>query len=145
MATLERHIAGEDESPPTEHLDPHHFYAAYAFDNATSRRRDVAVLLHEAQRLSYPVRYWWLSEAMDLQDAPDRLIVCVHHPSLAEDAGMDLYSALSKIAQKHEVAWDSLEAAQDDGHHLTLCPLQYFGLRPWSGTRDQGLVFAVQP
>ena len=109
MATLEMHIAGEDESPPTENLDPHHFYAAYVFESAALRGRDVAVLIHEAQRLSYPVRYWWLSEAMDLQDAPDRLIVCVHHP------------------------------------HLTLCPLQYFGLRPWSGTRDQGLVFAVQP
>ncbi len=114
MPAQERFIAGEDKSVPKESLDPRHFYAAYVFDDAETRRRDVAVLLHEAQRLSYPVRYWWLSEAVDLQDAPDRLIVCVHHPSSAEDAGMDLYSTMSKIAQKHEVAWDELEAAQVD-------------------------------
>ncbi len=115
MATPEQHLAPElGEQPSPENLDPHHFYAAYVFDNATTRRRDVSVLIHEAQRLSNPVRYWWLSEAMDLPDAPDRLIVCVHHPSSAEDAGMDLYTTLSKIAQKHKVAWDNLEAAQVD-------------------------------
>src|SRR5512135_3233307 len=105
MAAQER-VTGEGDSSPHEDLSPHHFYAAYVFDDAGTCRRDVAVLLHEAQRLSYPVRYWWLSEAMDPQDAPDRLIVCVHHPSSAEDAGMDLYTTMSRIAQKHKVAWD---------------------------------------
>jgi len=38
---------------------------------------------------------------------PYRLIVCVHHPSVAEDAGMDLYEAL----EEREVTWDGLEAA----------------------------------
>ena len=115
MGSPEQHLApGLGEQSRIEAIDPHHFYAAYVFDDAATRRRDVAALLHEAQRLSYPVRYWWLSEAMDLQDAPDRLVVCVHHPSSAEDAGMDLYTALSKIAQKHKVAWDELEAAQVD-------------------------------
>jgi hypothetical protein len=50
MGTLERHIAGEDESPPTENLDPHHFYAAYVFESAALRRRDVATLFEQAHR-----------------------------------------------------------------------------------------------
>ena len=44
---------------------------------------------------------------MELQDFPDRLIVCVHHPSVSEDAGMDLYDAL----KEKKVTWDDLEAA----------------------------------
>ena len=44
---------------------------------------------------------------MDLQGNSDRLVVCVHHPSMAEDAGMDLY----EILKEHEVAWDGLGAA----------------------------------
>ena len=64
--------------------------------------------------LGYPVRYWWLSEAMELQGSPDRLIVCVHHPSLGENAGMDLYNTLRQAAQKHKTLWDDLEAAQVD-------------------------------
>ena len=107
-------IEGVGEPSSNENLDPHHFYAAYVFDDAATHRRDVAVLVHEAQQLGYPVRYWWLSEAMDLQDAPDRLIVCVHHPSLGENAGMDLYNTLRQAAQKHKTAWDDLEAAQVD-------------------------------
>ncbi len=114
MAAQERRIAGEGESLPQENLDPHHFYAAYVFDNAGDRRRDLTVLIDQANRLGYPVRYWWLSEAMEIEDSPDRLIVCVHHPSLAEDAGMDLYETLRQGAVKHEVAWDDLEAAAVD-------------------------------
>ena len=102
------------DQPAKENLDPRHFYAAYVFDSAPTRRRDVTVLIHEAQQLGYPVRYWWLSEAMELQGSPDRLIVCVHHPSLSEDAGMDLYNVLSQTAQKHRVKWDDLEAAHVD-------------------------------
>ena len=44
---------------------------------------------------------------MELQGFSDRLIVCVHHPSVSEDAGMDLYGSL----KKKEVIWDDLEAA----------------------------------
>ena len=51
----------------------------------------------QARRFGYPVRYWWLSEAVDLQGFPDRLIVCAHHPSRDEDAGMDLYDALDTL------------------------------------------------
>jgi hypothetical protein len=100
------------------HVDPHefqggeilsgrHFYAAYVFDQAESRQADVQAVLQHATRLGYPVRYWWLSAVMDLQGSPDRLIVCVHHPSSSEDAGMDLYETL-RAAQ---VEWDDLDVA----------------------------------
>ncbi len=83
MGTPEQRLpTGVADQLSKENLDPRHFYAAYVFDNAPTRRRDVAVLIHEAQHLGYPARYWWLSEAMELQGSPDRLIVCVHHPSL---------------------------------------------------------------
>src|SRR5262245_8004609 len=102
MGTPEQHVApGSSEQSQPETLDSLHFYAAYVFDDAPTRRRDIAVLMHEAQHLGYPVRYWWMSEAMEPQDSPDRLIMCVHHPSLGEDAGMDLYEKLSRLAQKH--------------------------------------------
>ena len=90
-----------------EDLDPRHFYAAYVFDQAQERKDDITTLIEQAQNLGYPVRYWWLSEAMALQGHPDRLIVCVHHPSSNADAGMDLYETL----KEHQVAWDELEAA----------------------------------
>jgi hypothetical protein len=51
---------------------------------------------------------------MDLQGNPDRLIVCVHHPSSAEDAGMDLYEAL----KERRVTWDGLEAAAVDEYRV---------------------------
>jgi hypothetical protein len=89
-----------------EELDPRHFYAAYVFAHAHERGEDVAALIEQAQLLGYPVRYWWLSQAMGPQGNPDRLIVCVHHPSMAEDAGMDLYEAL----EERQVTWDGLEA-----------------------------------
>ena len=38
---------------------------------------------------------------------PDRLIVCVHHPTRDEDAGMDLYQSL----REKNVEWAELEAA----------------------------------
>ena len=97
MGTPEQFSAPDSgQHVASENLDPSHFYAAYVFDDASSRRRDVAVLIYEAQRLGYATRYWWLSEAMDLQGSPDRLIVCVHHPSHGESAGMDLYTVLSQ-------------------------------------------------
>jgi len=84
-----------------------HFYAAYVFDQAETHRVDITTLIDEAQRLGYPVRYWWLSQAMDIQKGPDRLIVCVHHPRNDENAGMDLYDAL----QARQVSYDELDAA----------------------------------
>lgn len=90
-----------------ENLDPYHFYAAYVFDREIEHHSDVQTLIEQSQELGYPVRYWWLSEAMDLQGSPDRLIVCVHHPSRSADAGLDLYEVL----KEEEVTWDDLDAA----------------------------------
>lgn len=73
---------------------PRHFYAAYVFDQAEIHRVDISVLIEEAGRLGYPARYWWLSQAMDIEGTPDRLIVCVHHPESGENAGMDLYDTV---------------------------------------------------
>jgi hypothetical protein len=97
-------VGGRKEA---EILDPHHFYAAYIFDQSETREKDITTLLEQSQQLGYPVRYWWLSDALELHGFPDRLIVCVHHPSAAEDAGMNLYDAL----KEKEVTWDDLEAA----------------------------------
>jgi hypothetical protein len=47
---------------------------------------------------------------MDLQNTPERLIVCVHHLSGDEDAGMDLYKTLAKL----KISWSDLEAAAPD-------------------------------
>ena len=77
------------------------------FDQADLHKADITTLIEEAGRLGYPVRYWWLSQAMDIQESPDRLIVCVHHPANDENAGMDLYNAL----QTRQVSYDELDAA----------------------------------
>src|SRR5450759_4397138 len=84
-----------------------HFYAAYVFDQAETQRVDITTLIDEAQRLGYPVRYWWLSQAMDIQNSPDRLIVCVHHPRNDENAGMDLYG----ILRERHVSYTELDSA----------------------------------
>lgn len=103
-----------------EHLDPHDFYAAYVFDQAHERNGDVATLIEQAQGLGYPVRYWWLSDTMDLCGHPNRLIVCVHHPSMDEDAGLDLYEAL----KDQQVSWDALEAAAVGEYRLFGNPVE---------------------
>jgi len=90
-----------------EDLQPHHFYAAYIYEDAEAHESDITTLLESAQELGYPRRYWWLSEVIDIKDSPDRLIVCIHHPSSTEDAGMDLYDKL----KTQQVVWDELEAA----------------------------------
>jgi hypothetical protein len=90
-----------------ENLDPRHFYAAYVFDWADTRVDDITMLLKQAHQFGYPVRCWWLSQVMNLQGSPDRLIVCVHHPSSTENAGMDLYDSLTN----QQVTWDDLDAA----------------------------------
>jgi hypothetical protein len=100
----------EHRQPFTEQseiLDPYHFYAAYVFDRMNEHQADVQTLVKQSQELGYPVRYWWLSDAMVLQGSPDRLIVCVHHPSRSADAGLDLY----EILKEEEVTWDDLDAA----------------------------------
>ena len=57
MGTPEQFLGSSaGEQPTCEALDPHHFYAAYVFDDAATRQRDVAVLIHEAQQLGYLVR-----------------------------------------------------------------------------------------
>ena len=105
--------------PESEILDPHHFYAAYVFDQTSERETDIRTLIEEAQEHGYPVRYWWLSDAMELQGSPDRLIVCVHHPSASENAGMDLYDTL----KEKQVTWDDLEAAAMDEYSLLGAPV----------------------
>lgn len=92
-----------------ERLDPRHAYLAYIFDQPEEQLENIAPLLEQATELGYPVRYWWLSEAMvfDTDEVPNRLIVCVHHPSRDEDAGMDLYRSL----REKKVQWAALEAA----------------------------------
>lgn len=98
----------EGDHPPTIELcRSNHFYAAYVFDQAETHRVDITTLINEAQGLGYPVRYWWLSQAMDIENGPDRLIVCAHHPSNDENAGMDLYDTL----QARHVSYDELNAA----------------------------------
>lgn len=90
-----------------EQVSPNHFYAAYSFDEAASRQSDVVAVIEEARGHGCSVRYWWLSDAMDLEGAPDRLIVCVHHLSRDENAGLDLYEALKQQGTR----WDDLESA----------------------------------
>ena len=97
-----------------ENIVPGHFYAAYVFNNAHTRMDNVGIVIDEAKRLGYPIRYWWLSQAMDLVGSPDRLIVCVHHPSSSVEAGMDLYQALKDKQAK----WDDLEAAHIDEYRF---------------------------
>ena len=105
---------------PHEDLDPRHFYAAYVFDQAYERQDDVVTLIEQAQHLGYLVRYWWLSEAIELRDHADRLIVCVHHPSSNSDAGMDLYETL----KAQQVAWNDLEAAAIEEYRLLGKPIE---------------------
>jgi len=106
--------------PPTqeEDLDPRHFYAAYCFDNAQRHQRDVGVVVSVARSLGYPVRYWWLSQAVDLNEHPDRLIVCVHHPSVSSEAGLDLYEAL----KEEDGQWACLESAAVWEYSAYGCP-----------------------
>ena len=43
------------EREKTESLNPRHFYAAYIFNRAESRERDVNLVIENAQRLGYPL------------------------------------------------------------------------------------------
>lgn len=95
----------ERKESTQEILDPRHFYAAYIFNQAEAHSLNQVV--EKSVQLGYLVRYWWLSEAMDLQGSEDRLIICVHHPSDSEEAGSDLYEAL----REENVIWDDFEAA----------------------------------
>jgi hypothetical protein len=108
MSDLERRPERNQELD--EILDPRHFYAAYIFNQAHEREGDITTLVEQARQLGYPVRYWWLSAAMELRGHPDRLIICAHHPSSAGDAGMDLYETL----KESQTTWDGLEAAAMD-------------------------------
>jgi hypothetical protein len=60
--------SGAGKIATREDLSPHHFYAAYVFDQAGTRLKDVGGLIIQAQHQGYPVRYWWLSDAGDLRD-----------------------------------------------------------------------------
>lgn len=107
-----RHHERREGNHPVEYelCRSNHFYAAYIYDKPEIHQADITSLLNEAHRMGYPVRAWWLSQAMDIQDYPDRLIVCVHHPASDENAGMDLYDSL----QSRQVYYDELNAATMD-------------------------------
>ena len=105
MGKIER--PDNEQSIARELCGSKHFYAAYVFDQAESHQIDITTIINESKRLGYPVRYWWLSQAMDIQDDPDRLIVCVHHPSHDENAGMDLYGLL----HEKQVSFTELDSA----------------------------------
>jgi hypothetical protein len=113
-------VPSEGDSAPREELSPHHFYAAYVFDQPETRLKDIGGLIIQARQLAYPTRYCWLSEVVDLNDTPERLIACVHHPISGESAGMDLYEAL----QGEQITWDALEAATLEEYRQYGKPLQ---------------------
>ncbi len=111
MGNWERFPPGEEgRTPYIEICDPRHFYAAYIFDRVDTRETDITRVIEEARNFGCRVRYWWLSQAMDLGGSTDRLILCVHHPGRPPDAGMDLYQVL----KDKQVTWDDLEAATVD-------------------------------
>jgi hypothetical protein len=118
MRGAERPQPSSGRHAEQEYLDPRHFYAAYVFDDAEGRQGHVETLLKLALGLGYPVRYWWLSDAVDLRDMPDRLIVCVHHAEDGENAGMVLYAALEVARAEEHVDWDGLEAAALEEYQL---------------------------
>jgi hypothetical protein len=130
---------GAEGWPASEDLQPNHFYASYVFDQPEGRQADVVSVVAEAQRLGYPVRYWWLSDATELADRPDRLIVCVHHPRSDENAGMDLYNALSD----RRVSWDELDTATVEEYVMLSRPVD----GPGSIQRPNGaaLFSALEP
>ncbi|MFC2054335.1 hypothetical protein ACFLV7_08575 [Chloroflexota bacterium] len=124
MGGIERQTTHRIEKKPNiEILDPRHFYAAYIFDQANEREEDIGAVIQEAKHFGYLVRYWWLSDAMELQGSPDRLIICVHHPSDSEDAGINLYDAL----KEKDVTWDDLESAVVDEYRYLGNPVQELG------------------
>jgi len=115
MATPEQFLyAGAGERPAKEIVDPHYHHTAFIFDNAKTHRRDIVVFIDQVNRLGHPVAYWWLSEAMDLENTPDRLILCVRHLSLADDSSGDLYSPLAHAAEKHKIIWDEVSLADGE-------------------------------
>ena len=117
MGTPE-HIARVVSEPSREEiLDPRHFYAAYEFQYAAVRGRDVAVLINHARRFECPIRYWWASETANRKGAKgafDRLIVCAHHASMT--TAIEMHGILRQAVANHEVAWDDFEAAKLDDY-----------------------------
>ena len=99
---------------PEEVLDPHHFYAAYTFESAALRGRDVATLFEQAHRFACPLRYWWASETTDLKGAFDRLMIGIHHTSLVK--AVEMHGALRQAAAKGQVTWDNFDTATLDDY-----------------------------
>ena len=125
MGGHERTLAKREYTKPAiEVFKPPHFRAAYIFDQPADHFDDIDLLIEKARELDYPVSYWWLSQAMYLQGAPDRLIMCVYHPSSGGDAGLDLFDAL----REKGATWTDLEAATFDEYINLGKPVSY-----WSG------------
>lgn len=127
-------VPGPIEQSTGEDLNPRHFYAAYIYQYAEAHERDITTLLESAQELGSPVRYWWVSAVMDAWDSMDRLIICAHHPSTTEDAGMDLYDRL----KTQQVKWDELEAATVEEYRQFGKPINETGKVQYP---DGGLLF----
>ncbi len=98
-----------------EELSPRHFYAVYEFENAEVYQPQITQVVHKAWDMGYPVRYWWLSEVAELEENPDKLIIGVHHPSQAEDAGLDLYMELVKEQGASWDLWDGVDVREYAG------------------------------
>ena len=79
---------GKGEQPSQEYLDPHHFYAAYVFDNAAARRRDIAVLVHHPS----------LVEAVDLHDTLQQ--AAQKHKVTASELSALVFSWYGRLADR---------------------------------------------
>jgi hypothetical protein len=93
-----------------EILNPRHIYVAYIYDQPEFYEQDIVTFIEQARVLDYPLRYWWLSDAMPIggyEDIPDRLILGLNTRAHDEEAGFDLYQAL----EAEDIYWDEHEAA----------------------------------
>lgn len=106
------HRRGQFELRQNEELHPHHFYAVYVFENAEVCKPQITQLVYEAWQMGYPVRYWWLSEVAELDGNQDKLLIGVHHPSQAEDAGLGLFTALASEDGFFCASWDRVDVRE---------------------------------
>jgi hypothetical protein len=83
---------------------------AYIYDQPKFYEQDIVTFIEQARVLDYPLRYWWLSDAIPIggyEDIPDRLILGINTRARGEEAGFDLYQAL----EAEDIYWNEHEAA----------------------------------
>jgi hypothetical protein len=110
MPSPEQLPAMDSSHDEEEILNPRHIYVAYIYDQPEFYEQDIVTFIEQAQSLDYPLRYWWLSDAMPIggyEDIPDRLILGLNTRAGDEEAGFDLYQAL----EAEDIYWDEHEAA----------------------------------